>query len=111
MIPEEVWDDICICGQPATMRLYVHYKYPRAEYLPEAVDPEYVHGFGRSFTTCGDPGCEADAFLACREKIVDHSLLNCPWVSAWQMAALELQVVLSPGGGMRVLGGFDEDGL
>jgi hypothetical protein len=104
-------DAICVCGQSATVRLYVNYKYPRTEWLPEAGDPEYVHGGGVSFTTCGEPECEPDAFLACREELIDHHLLECPWISAEQMTALELQVALSPGDGMRILGGIDEDGL
>jgi len=107
MIPEEAWDVICICGQPASVRLYVHYRYPRTEYEPMAVDPHYVHGGGPSFTTCGSPQCGAGAFLACRERIISDHLRMCTWlplsVAAEQMAGLELEVALSPGAGIRVL--------
>jgi len=96
VIPD-VWADICICGQPTTVKLYVHYKYPRTEYLPEAMDPHYVHGGGYSIETCGSPQCEPDAFLARREQIADG-------LSSEQAAVLELQVMLSPEDGMSVIG-------
>jgi len=100
----------CACGHEAVLRLFVHYRYPRAEWLPEAVDPYYVHGGAGSIETCGNPQCEADAFLACRERIIDnHVLMPGSWMpsglSAEQMAGLELQVMLSPEGGISVIGG------
>jgi hypothetical protein len=85
----------CTCGHEATLRLPVHYRYPRREYLPEAMDPQYVHGGGYNIFTCGNPQCEADAFLACRERIIgNHTLLS--WLSALsaeQAAALDLEVL------------------
>ena len=91
-------DTICVCGQPSTLKMYVRYKYPRTEWLPAAGDPYYVHGGGQSFTTCGNPHCEADAFLACRDEIIDHHVLTPrPWLpsglGAEQLAGLELFVI------------------
>lgn len=82
----------CACGRPAVLRLAVHYKYPRAGWLPEAMDPYFVHGGGLGIETCGDPQCEADAFLACREQIVDGHVLVPSALTAEQVAGLELQV-------------------
>lgn len=110
--PGEPWP-FCSCGSPVTLRLFVHHRYPRTEYEPMAVDPYYVHGGGWDILTCGNPQCEADAFLAVREQIIDHHLRMCTWVplqeAAEQMAGLELLVVASPGEGIRVLGDDDEE--
>ena len=88
----------CVCGQPVTMRLCVHYKYPRTGWLPEAADPYYVRGGGYSLTTCGNPQCEPDALLACREQIIDGFVFTPrPYLpsglSAEQVAGLELEVL------------------
>ena len=112
MILNGAWDAICVCGQPASVRLYVYFRYPRTEPEPMAVDPYYVHGSGYSFTTCGSTQCGASAFLTCREQIISDHLRMCTWipldVAAEQMAGLEVKVALSPGAGIRVLDGGDE---
>ncbi len=77
----------CACGQMARVRLYVHYKYPRTNWLPGAMDPFNVHGGGYSIITCGNPQCEPDALLACREQIISSSGL-----SGERAVALELDV-------------------
>jgi hypothetical protein len=59
----------CQCGEPATERLTVRYRYPRAEPVPEAMDPYYVHG-GGGLGTCGSPACEAAAMLAHRAALI-----------------------------------------
>jgi len=87
----------CACGKPATVKQHIHYKYPRSEWLPEAVDPYYVHGGGRSIETCGSRFCERAALVACREQIIDsHVLSPRSWLpsglSAEQMASLELEM-------------------
>ena len=33
-------------------------------------DPRYVRGGAGCIETCGNPPCEAGAFLACRERIL-----------------------------------------
>jgi hypothetical protein len=104
----------CACGGPVILRLFVHYAYPRAEYLPEAADPWRVQGGGYSMWTCGNPQCEPDALLAVREQIIDHFVLNPrSWMpcglSAEQMAGLELYVGASSSDGVRILGGLDDD--
>jgi hypothetical protein len=96
---------MCACGHEAVKRLFVNYRYPRAGFLAEAMDPWYVRGGGWSIWTCGNPLCEPDALLAVREDIIDHSLTCFPWVAGWQMAAIELYVSLEPGAVMRTLGG------
>ncbi len=115
-----LWDDagwiidrtvLCVCGQPAVIKLYVHHRYPRTEYLPEAVDPFYVHGGGWHIETCGNPACEPDALAVCREQIIDFYVLASGWMpcglTGAQMAGLELSVSATPGGGVRVID--DED--
>jgi hypothetical protein len=54
------------CGDPATARLSIHYRYPRPEPEPEAADPWHVQGAAPR-VTCGSPGCEAAAVLAARQ--------------------------------------------
>jgi len=87
----------CSCGHEAIFKQYVRYKYPRSEWLPDAMDPYYVHGGGRSIETCGNRFCERAALVACREQIIDsHVLDQCSWLpcglSTEQMAGLELEV-------------------
>jgi len=106
----------CACGSPVTLRLFVNYTYPRAEYLAEAGDPWRVHGGGYSMWTCGNPACEPDALLAVREQIIDdHVLLPHSWLpcglSAEQMAGLELLVGMSPADHISALGNASEGDL
>jgi hypothetical protein len=61
----------CQCGQPATERLTVRHRHPRAEFTPEAVDPHYVHG-GGGIRSCGSPACEAEALLAFRAEVINY---------------------------------------
>lgn len=96
----------CTCGSAATLKLFAHYRYPRTEWMPEAMDPHYVHGGGYSIEVCGNPQCEADAFLACREQIISNS--RRPGLTDGQIAGLELQVALRPEDMMRVLGGDND---
>ena len=56
------------CGKPGAVRLRIHYCFPRPAPMPEAADPGRVHG-SASLTTCGSPGCEADAVLAAAHSI------------------------------------------
>lgn len=109
----DAWS-FCACGSPVTLRLYVDYSYPRAEYLPEAMDPWRVHCGGYSMWTCGNPRCEPDALLACREQIIDNFVLTPrPWMpcglSAEQVAGLELRVTSSPEDGIRIIGSEGEE--
>lgn len=104
---------LCACGAPATVKLYVHHKYPRAGWLPEAADPWNIHGGGESIEICEDPRCEPDALLACRVRIIDHSVLR-PWpgscgLSDEQIAGLELVATRGTEGLMGVFGGEDDD--
>jgi hypothetical protein len=103
----------CTCGQPATLKLYVRYRYPRTQYLAEAVDPWYVQGGGESIEICGDPRCEPDALAVCRTRIIDQSVLqalpgSCGLTSE-QIAGLELAATREPGGLISVLGDDDDD--
>jgi hypothetical protein len=87
----------CICGHEAIFKQYVHYQYPRTEWLPGADDPYRVHGGGYSIMTCGNPQCELGALLACRVQIIDGFVFtprpHLPsGLSAEQMAGLELEV-------------------
>jgi hypothetical protein len=87
----------CACGQPATRTLYISHRYPRAEYLPEAVDPLYVHCGGYRLLVCEDPGCEPVAFLACREQIIEdlvmrHGMMGRE-LTGEQLAGVELRVI------------------
>jgi hypothetical protein len=87
MIPAEARDDACPCGDPVAVTMIVRYRYPRAEWVMEAMDPYYVHGTGGFVKTCGDPRCEPDAFLACLERAGgDH-------LTAEEAAGLEVMVV------------------
>lgn len=110
--PGDPWP-FCACGSPLTLRLSVHYRYPRTEYEPMAVDPWFVHGSpGRDILTCGDPKCEPDALLAIREHIIDHHLRTYTWIPLQEagahMAGLELLVTSTFEDGVRILGGEDE---
>jgi len=60
----------CACGEPSITRLHVHFSYPRKQHEPEATDPWRVHGGGYHVFTCGEIGCEAEAFSVIREKIL-----------------------------------------
>lgn len=85
----------CVCGQAAATRLHVHYRYPRRQHEPEAMDPWYVHGGGYHILTCGDPACEAAAYLAAREHIIDDMVMMRPpdlQPSREQLEGLELAV-------------------
>jgi hypothetical protein len=84
----------CACGRPAIQRLYVRYRYPRVRWAPDAMDPFYVHGGGCRIETCGNPQCEPDAFLACRERIATRGM------TVGQAAELELIAMLRPGDGV-----------
>lgn len=93
--------ELCTCGQPATTKLYVHYKYPRRRHEPDAMDPWFVHGGGWHALTCGDPGCEPAAFLAARERVMEHMVLGYPpdlAPNAAQLAGLDLIVSADVGG-------------
>lgn len=103
--------DLCACGQPAATTLHVHYKYPRREYLPEACDPWYVHGGGYHLLTCGDPACEASAYLAVREQIIDDMVMLWPpdlQPSDAQLAGVEL-AIHEPGDLSWIAGTVDDD--
>lgn len=93
-------DDLCACGHPALKQFSINYKYPRAEYLAEAMDPYYAHGGDGHIWTCGNPQCEPSAFLAARERVIDHHVLvPRPWMpcglSAGQMTGLEVELKVS----------------
>lgn len=53
----------CRCGEPVTSAIYLRYRLPREQFLPEAMDPWYVNGSSPA-STCGAPGCEAEAYAA-----------------------------------------------
>jgi len=57
------------CDGPVQHRLCVQYKYPRNDFLPEAVDPWYVHG-SAPLLTCGSPACGAVGLLSVIDRIV-----------------------------------------
>jgi hypothetical protein len=109
----EQWP-FCACGSPLALRLFIHCRYPRTAYLPEAMDPWYVHGSGYSIEICGDPRCEPDALAACRTQIIDDYVLRAlPWMPSGltdeQIAGLELAATREPGGLISVLGDDDDD--
>lgn len=54
---------VCKCGKPADTTLYLHYRRPRENFEPMAVDQWFVHG-SAPCRTCGDPGCQADIYNA-----------------------------------------------
>jgi hypothetical protein len=57
------------CGEAATARLIIRYRYRRPEPVPEAMDPDYVHG-SAPLNSCGSPACEATMMLATRTETV-----------------------------------------
>lgn len=62
------------CGGPVIDRLSVQYRYPRDAYLPEAVDPWWVHG-GMPLLSCGSLACGAAALLAAIDKHITEIAL------------------------------------
>lgn len=65
----------CQCGEPATDRLSIAYRYSRPEPIPEAADPWHVQG-GTSMFTCGSPACEASAMLAAVDEVIVNSAVH-----------------------------------
>lgn len=63
------------CGQGATDCLTLSYRYPRAEYLPEAADPWNVQG-SSPVRTCGSVACEAAAVLTAVDEIITRTAVN-----------------------------------
>ena len=51
----------CRCGQPGTNELYLHYRRPRPEFEPLAVDQWNIHG-SWPLTSCGSAACEAEEY-------------------------------------------------
>jgi hypothetical protein len=63
-------DSCSQCGKLAEQCLYVHYRYPRTEVIPEPSGPYYVNGGGGRLLVCGSPVCGATAMLAKQERIL-----------------------------------------
>ena len=86
--------ELCACGKPATKTLYIHTRYPRRRYEPDAMDPWFVHGGAGAMLTCGSPRCTT-ALLNWhyRPRIVDD--MTRPGglsLNPEQLAGLELTV-------------------
>ena len=85
----------CFCGLPTVLEQHVRYSYPRAEYVPQAMDPWRVHGGGYCIRTCGNPQCNLDSreIADCRVRIIDDSVLvPHAWLSNEQIDGLELEI-------------------
>lgn len=65
---------VCYCGDPLTSTLYFHFRYPRASYSPDCVDPWYVHGSAPT-ATCGSPACEAEGYAEVLEEHPDADIV------------------------------------
>jgi len=63
------------CGQPAAARLSIRYRYPRAEYLPEAADPWHVQGCSPLWA-CGSVACEAAGLLAVVDEVITDTAVH-----------------------------------
>lgn len=64
------------CGEPASDRLSVRYRYPRASAEPGAWDPCHVVG-AAPLRTCGSVSCQAEGLLAVIERVIaDAAVLS-----------------------------------
>jgi hypothetical protein len=81
----------CWCGEAIANTIYLHFRYPRATFEPDAVDPWYVHGC-RPTPTCGSAGCEAEAY---GELLTAHP-------------GADVTIYTEPGEGIFVMGDDEE---
>jgi hypothetical protein len=67
----------CRCGRPAAVNLGIHYRYRRARFEADAMDPRYVHGNWPA-DICGSAACEGAVHAEIRADRPDVLLPGDP---------------------------------